>query len=168
MVKVKNSDITLTGEKLFNEISQLIEQSKVQLTTQANSTFTILLWQIGKRINEDILHFKRADYGKQIVVTLSRQLTERYGNDFEEKNLRRMMQYAGQFQDFEIVVTLSRHLSWSHLLVLIPLKSLEAKLFYAGKVASEIWGVRELRRQIANKVFERTAISSIQLHEGHP
>jgi len=50
-------------------------------------------------------------YGKQIVVTLARQLTEKYGRNFEEKNLRRMLQFAEQFQNDEIVVTLSRQLS---------------------------------------------------------
>ncbi len=163
MTKVKNSNIVLAGGQLFNELSNLIEQSQRQLVSQANSTLTLLFWQIGKRINEDILQSKRADYGRQIVVTLSRQLTEKYGRNFEEKNLRRMMQFAGQFTDMEIVVTLSRHLNWSHFLVLIPLKTREAKMFYAEKVATELWGVRELRKQIDLKAYERASIANIQL-----
>jgi len=43
------------------------------------SALTMLFWQIGARINDNILNNQRADYGKQIVVTLSRQLTEKYG-----------------------------------------------------------------------------------------
>ena len=65
---------------------------------------------------------KRADYGKQIVPTVSAQLENAYGKNFTEKNVRRMIQFAEQFSDFTIVVTLSRQLSWSHFLVLIPLK----------------------------------------------
>lgn len=72
----------------------------------ANSTLTLLFWQVGRRINEHILQNKRADYGKQIVVTLARQLTEKYGRNFEEKNLRRMLQFAEQFSDEQIVVPL--------------------------------------------------------------
>ena len=114
---------------LFNEISQLVEQSKSLVVSQANSTFTLMFWRIGRIINNSILQNKRADYGKQIVATLSRQLYEKYGKNFEEKNLRRMLQFAEQFPDEEIVVTLSRQLSWSHFLALIPLKSREAKVF---------------------------------------
>jgi predicted nuclease of restriction endonuclease-like (RecB) superfamily len=105
---------------------------------------------------------KRADNGKEIVVTVSRQLTVKYGRNFEEKNLRRMLQFAEQFKDKEIVVTLSRHLNWSHFLTLLPLKKEEAKFFYAEKIATEMWGVRELRKQIAAKNFERTAIANLQ------
>jgi hypothetical protein len=67
-----------------------------------------------KRINKNILQNKRAEYGKQIVPTLSTQLENKYGRNFTEKNVRRMLQFAEQFADKEIVVTLSRQLSWSH------------------------------------------------------
>lgn len=89
----------------------------------------LLFWQVGKRINDFILEHKRAEYGKGIVGTLSRQLEERFGRNIEEKNLRRMLQFANVFPDTEIVVTLSRHLSWSHFLILIPLKSTEKNQF---------------------------------------
>jgi predicted nuclease of restriction endonuclease-like (RecB) superfamily len=160
--------IALTEKALFNEISQLIEQSQLQLVAQANSTFTMLFWYIGNRINQSILQNKRADYGKQIVATLSRQLTEKYGRNFEEKNLRRMLQFAEQFTDKEIVVTLSRQLSWSHFLVLLPLKNPEAKLFYAKSAITQALGVRDLRRQIAGKTFERTTIANLQNASNNP
>ena len=54
---------------------------------------------------------KRAEYGKKIVTTLSQELADDYGNNFNEKNLRRMIQFAEVFPDKEIVVTLSRQLS---------------------------------------------------------
>ena len=73
-----------------------------------------------------------------------------------------MMQFADQFSDFEIVVTLSRQLSWSHFLVLIPLKNENAKFFYAKKSASDGLGVRELRESISRKEFERTTIATTQ------
>lgn len=155
-------------QALLNELSQLIEQSQLQVTAQVNSALTMLFWHIGTRINQNILQNKRADYGKQIVVTLSRQLTEKYGRNFEEKNLRRMLQFAEQFNDQQIVVTLSRQLSWSHILVLLPLKNVEAKLFYASSVANGGLGVRELRKKISNKEFERTTIANLQNTSNHP
>jgi predicted nuclease of restriction endonuclease-like (RecB) superfamily len=114
-------------------------------------------------INEEVLNNERAEYGKLIVPTLSAQLQSKYGRNFEEKNLRRMMQFSEQFADLEIVVPLARQLSWSHFLILFPLKSMEAKLFYAQKAIEEVWGKRELRNQIARKAFERNEIAKMQL-----
>ena len=95
----KTNDVTIIETDLLNELSQLIEQSKQQVAVQANSAVTILFWQIGNRINQNILQNKRAEYGKQIVPTVSAQLENKYGRNFEEKNLRRMMQFAEQFTD---------------------------------------------------------------------
>ena len=162
MAKAKKDIPIQAGQSLFTELAQLIEQSQQQVVAQANSTLTLLFWQVGKRINENILQNKRAAYGKQIVPTVSAQLEERYGKNFTEKNVRRMVQFAEQFPDIEIVVTLSRQLSWSHFLVLIPLKSSEAKLFYAQAAATQTLGVRELRKQIDSKTFERTSIANVQ------
>ncbi len=166
--KLKNTDstenqISISNEKLFGDLSKLIEQSRNQVAMQANSTLTILFWQVGKRINDDILQNQRAEYGKQIVSTVATQLEHLYGRNFTERNVRRMMQFADIFPEMQIVVTLSRQLTWSHFLVLIPLKSEESKQFYAQLAINETLGVRELRKQIANKTFERTEIANIQI-----
>ncbi|MCT1523871.1 PDDEXK nuclease domain-containing protein [Sphingobacterium hotanense] len=163
----KKSEIS-EEQVLFNELSRLIEQSQLQIVIKVNSALTMLFWHIGYRINQNILQNKRADYGKQIVVTLSRQLTEKYGRNFEEKNLRRMLQFAEQFSDEQIVGTVSRQLSWSHILILLPLKNFEAKLFYANYVAKSGLGVRELRKKISAKEFERTSIANLQNTSNHP
>ena len=76
-----------------------------------------------------------------------------------------MMQFANQFADFQIVVTLSRQLSWSHYLAILPIKTHEAKVFYANQVGNSFMSVRELRRQIALKAFERTNIADAQIIE---
>lgn len=140
-------------EHLLGELSQLIEQSRNKIAIYANSTLAILFWQVGKRINEEILKNQRAEYGKQILPILSAKLESRYGRNFTEKNVRRMIQFSDVFSDFQIVVTLSRQLSWSHFLVLIPLKSNESKQFYAELAINETLGVRDLRKRIANRIF---------------
>jgi predicted nuclease of restriction endonuclease-like (RecB) superfamily len=155
-------NIIPTEQVLFNELSTLIEQSQQQVAAQANSTLTLLFWHIGNRINNEILQNKRADYGKQIVPTLSAQLENKYGRNFELGNLRRMLQFAEQFPDVSIVVPVARQLSWSHFLILIPLKTLEAKMFYANLAAEGALGKRELRKQISIKTYERTQIANIQ------
>ena len=150
---------------LLHELTVLIEQTKVKVAVQVNSSLTLLFWHIGSRISNHILQHKRAGYGSQIVVTLSRELVARFGNNYEEKNLRRMIQFAAAFPDYENVVTLSRHLSWSHFLILIPLKNQHAQKFYAEMAGNSLLGVRELRKQISLKVFERTEAVNIHLAE---
>lgn len=106
-----NIEISNSEQVLLKSIKTLIEKSKSQVLKQANSALTMLFWQIGHHCNHFILEQQRATYGKQIIATLSRQLEEQYGRNFEEKNMRRMLQFADTFTDFEIVVTLSRQLS---------------------------------------------------------
>lgn len=149
-----------TVNKLFQDISHLIQESKTKVAAVANAEITILFWNIGNRINEDVLGNARAQYGKQIVVTLSRQLTAYYGNSYDEKKLRRMMQFAKSFPSLENVVTLSRQLSWSHFVALIPVKDDVARDFYAELCRYEKWNVRTLRKKISGMLYERTAISS--------
>jgi predicted nuclease of restriction endonuclease-like (RecB) superfamily len=158
---MKKQDLTL-DKKLVNELSLLIESSRTQVSIQVNSALTLLFWQVGDRINREILANKRAEYGKQIIPLLSIELEKQFGRNFTEKNLRRMMQFADSFSNFEIVVTLSRQLSWSHFLVLIPIKDKKARDFYSAETASNQLGVRELRLQISKKTYERTEISNIQ------
>jgi len=151
---------------LYKEISEMIEQSRRVIYSRANIETVLLFWKIGKRVNSDVLNHKRADYGKQIVISLSRKLTEKYGRSFDEKNLRRMLQFAEQFSDDEIVVSLSRQLSWSHFLALIPLKSNEAKIFYANESLNGCLGVRDLRKLISRKAYERREIADAQISAG--
>ena len=152
-------------QDLLSEVIELIENAKYQVVSYANSSLSILFWHIGQRILTQDLQNERGEYGKQIVVTLSRELVKRFGKNYEERNLWRMIQFTKQFPDIENVVTLSRQLSWSHFLILIPIKEQSARDFY-GKLAFEnSFGVRELRKQIEKKAFERIEKADIQLPE---
>lgn len=159
-----SKEISKNNEQdLLIKLSELVEYSQSKITSQANSMLTLLFWQIGKHINSFVLNNKRAEYGKQIMSTVSTYLSKKYGSNFELRNLRRMIQFAEQFNDAEIVSTLSSQLSWSHFIELLPLKKTEAKLFYAHKVAETNWGVRELRKQKDNKLYERMLVANNQL-----
>jgi len=151
-------------QDLLSDLISLVEKTKQNVVSYANSSVVVLFWHVGNKILTQTLQNKRADYGKQIVVTLSRELVERFGHNYEDKNLRRMIQFAELYPDLEIVVTLSRQLSWSHFLALIPIKKEEARTFYGKMAADGIWGVRDLRKQIGNKLYERTENANLQLH----
>ncbi len=144
---------------LVDDIRRMIEAARSSVATAVNAGLTMLYWHIGKRVLEEILRGERAEYGQEIVVSLARQLTAEYGRGFEEKNLRRMIQFAEVFQQEEIVVSLIRELSWTHFLALIPLKDPLQREFYAEMCRVERWSVRTLRKQIDSMLFERTVIS---------
>src|SRR6218665_430273 len=165
----KNTGIIAPSEQaLLTELSQLIEQSRKMLYKKANSAIIMFFWNIGNRINKEILQNKRADYGKRIVSTLSTQLKDKYGKKFELRNVQRMIQFAEQFTDIKIVSTLSTQLSWSHFVTLLPIKSQEAKLYYAQASAAQVLGIRDLRKQISAKTFERSSIANLQNTSNHP
>jgi len=106
-------------KNLFFEIQKIIEQGKQHVAQAINSGLSATYWHIGKRINDEILHNKRADYGKQVVQLLSTRLVEEYGSGFSTKNLRHMMKFAEVFPDFQIVSSLIRQLSWTHFTIII-------------------------------------------------
>ncbi|MCL1836905.1 MAG: PDDEXK nuclease domain-containing protein [Treponema sp.] len=161
--KLIKIDSSLKIDSLYKDLSSLIEKSKQKAISQAKSTVNLLFWQIGKRINDEILNNKRAEYGAQVISKLAEKLSSEYGRSFEEKNLRRMLQFAECFPEKKIVVTLSRQLSWSHFLVIIPLRTMESRLFYANLSIRNILGVRDLRHEIEMKCFERTKIANTQI-----
>ena len=144
---------------LFTDIKQLIDEARMAVSKVVASSVTALYWNIGTRINKEILRNERAEYGKQIVATLSRQLVQEYGTNFEEKNLRRMIQFAQLFNDAEIVATLWRQLSWSHFKLLIPIKNELQRDFYAQMCSVEGWSVETLRSKMNAMLFERTSLS---------
>jgi len=149
----------IDGTGVLNDIRKLIESARGRVATYANAEITMLYWKVGERIRREILQEKRAEYGQEIVPTLSAQLVQDYGNNFEVKNLWRMMQFAEYFSKEEIVVTLSRQLSWSHFIEIIPVKDTLAREFYAEMCRMERWSVRTLRKKIGSLMFERTAIA---------
>ena len=137
------------SDSLFKDLRSLIIETRQDVARQVNSALVLLYWRVGKRIRQDILKEKRADYGEEIVPTVSAQLVKEFGTGFAEKNLRRMVQFAEVFLDEPIVVTLSRQLSWSHFVAIIPLDDALKRDFYTEMCRIERWSVRTLRRKIS-------------------
>ncbi len=148
-----------TDDALLGEIRLLIEQTRLHVAQSVNSALVLMNWHIGKRINDEILKNKRAEYGEKIVSTLSRQLTAEYGKGFTNTNLVRMRQFAELFPDFEIVASLTQQLTWTHIVELLPIKYQLKREFYAEMCRIERWSVRTLREKIQGMLYERTAIS---------
>ncbi len=145
--------------KLFNDVKNIIEDGRNNVAVAVNAGLTATYWNIGKRINEDILQKKRAEYGKEILSVLGKELTEVYGKGFSSKYLRKMMRFAEVFPDMQIVASLMRQLSWTHFTIIIYLKTDLERDFYTQMCRIERWSVRGLRKKIDGMLFARTAIS---------
>lgn len=149
----------LMKRSLLRDVREMIAEARSAVAVTVNAGLTILYWQIGTRIRKDILGDHRAEYGKQILVTLSQELMAEFGPGYSPSNLSRMVALAEAFPDKEIVAALLRQLSWSHFVAILPLAKPLQRDFYAEMCRIENWSVRTLRKKIDGMLYERTALS---------
>ena len=114
---------------LIDAVKTLIERSKEQVALTVNANLSMLYWEIGKRINDEILQNKRAEYGGQVIALLSRQLQIDYGSGWSQRQLHLCTKFSEVFTDFDIVHTLCTQLSWSHIRLIIPMEDDLKRLF---------------------------------------
>jgi len=144
---------------LLEDLRRIIEEARQSVAVTVNAALTQLYWRVGKRINDEILKGERAEYGKEILATLSQELVRDYGKGFSYSALTRMLKFSDAFPDRKIVATLSQTLSWSHFCEILPLDKPLQRDFYAEMCRIERWSVRTLRRKIDSMLYERTALS---------
>lgn len=158
---MKKNSVHIISTELISDLRQIIDSARSRVASTANYELTIMYWNIGNRINRDVLNHERAEYGKQIVSQVATQLQEEYGSKgFEQRSIRRMMQFAELLPDFQIVSQLATKLSWSHFIEILPLKDPLQREFYLTMAATERWGRNTLRTKIDGMLFERTAIAT--------
>lgn len=154
------ADLAQVDEKvLITDLRGLIHAARQRIAVVANSTTTLLYWHLGRRLLSENLQEGRAEYGKQILATVSRELTTEFGRGFGYATINRAIQLSQCFPDQEIVSTLSTQLSWSHFMELLPVKEPLARDFYAELCRIERWDVRTLRKKIGGMLFQRTALA---------
>lgn len=153
------SSLTPKKEELLQDLRALIEAARGQVARVVNTGQVALYWSVGERLSREVLGGKRAAYGRQIVATVSRQLVQEYGRGFSAAGLRRMVQLVGLYPDFKICATLLRKLTWSHFLLLIPIKNNVEREFYAELCRVEGWNIKTLRAKINSRLYERTGMS---------
>ena len=107
---------------LYNRITELIEIAIRNVAVKVNSEMTLLYWNIGKDITDNVLKNKKAEYGNSVIKKLSQNLTLKYGRGYSRANLFRMIKFYEYFNDFEKFSTLSRKLSWSHFVKLLKIE----------------------------------------------
>lgn len=145
--------------QLLNSIIDLIDQTRHFVAKTVNQELTLLYWNIGKSINNEILKNDRADYGKKIIPMLSLALTNKYGVGFNKRNLQSFIKLNTVIEDIIILHTVCAKLSWSHIRTLIYIENEIKREFYIQMTVHERWSVRTLQERIDSMLFERTAIS---------
>ena len=148
-----------TSIPLVADVRQLIDAARQRVAGAVNAEVTQLYWRIGRRISTELLQGQRAEYGKQVVAELALQLTADFGRGWSEQQLRHCLRLAETFPDEQILSTVRRELSWSHLKTLIYVDDSLKREFYLEICRVERWSVRQLQERINSLLFERTAIS---------
>lgn len=147
------------GAHVISDIVEIIETAQNHVAREYNTTHVLLCWLIGHRIDQEILNFERAEYGENIVISLSKHLSSKYGKGYSRPHIFRMIKFAKLFPDRDIVSTLSRQLSWSHFILICAIDDAIKRQFYSEMSRVQNWSVRELKKQIDSMLFERTALS---------
>ena len=154
-----NKGQLIIQDPLIADVRQLIDTARQRVALAVSAELIQLYWQIGSRIGTELLQGQRANYGKQVVAELARQLTVDFGKGWSERQLQYCVRVAEIFPDAEILHTLCAQLSWSQLRLLIQIDDPLKRDFYLEICRVGHWSVCQLQKRIKSLLFERTAIS---------
>jgi len=169
---MENKKITVRNyNNLLDKIANIFSEARGKVVREINRAQVLAYWEIGREIIEFEQKGKtRAEYGKELIDRLSKDLTEKFGRGFSSTNLKMMRLF---YQNFPIRQTLSDEsqkpqtlsskfepmLSWSHYCELLKVEETLARSFYEQEAIQNNWSVRELKRQINSMLFERLSLS---------
>ncbi|MBT2623599.1 PDDEXK nuclease domain-containing protein [Chryseobacterium sp. ISL-6] len=143
--------------ELLDNIGSTIEIARQNAVRAVNTELVKANWEIGRHIVEFEQHGQeRAEYGSNLLSTLSKDLKKRYGKGFGRRNILDMRRFYLTYQKWQAVPA---KLSWTHMVTLLGVSDDTARKFYEKQTVLENWGYRELDRQINSSLFERLALS---------
>ena len=149
----------IASTHLANKISELLISARQKVVQTVNQTMVLTYFEIGKMIvTEEQQGKERADYGKQIIKSLSKRLTSQFGKGFSQRNLEQIRQF---YLVYSKTQTLSAefNLSWSHYMKLMRIDDEIERKFYEIESHKNNWSLRELNRQYDSALFTRLALS---------
>ena len=146
---------------IFFRISEFIEQARKKVAATIDQEMILLYWNIGKTIKEEIIKSERAEYGKQIVQSLSALLTHKYGRGYSSQNLWYMIQLYENYQILQSLLGEFKGLTWTHIINILPIKDKLKRKFYSTLCLKERWSTRTLQNRINSLLYERTGLSHL-------
>ncbi len=147
----------------FGEVVDLIQQARQRAFHAVNTELIDLYWQVGEYISRKL---ETATWGEGVVDQLARYIARKHPDikGFTRRNLFRMRQFYETYRSDKKVAPLVRQLSWTHnLLILSRSKRSEEREFYLRLCLRERWSKRELERQLAGALFERTVLAPLKV-----
>lgn len=159
---------TVTNQ-LAQRISELLTEARGRIVQSVNHTMVLTYYEIGRMIvHEEQNGNERADYGKQLIKTLSIKLTADFGKGFSQRNLEQMRQFylvyskaqtlSAEFESNDKPVR-KFQLSWSHYLKLMRIEDVDERNFYEIESYKNNWSLRELERQYNTALYTRLSLS---------
>jgi predicted nuclease of restriction endonuclease-like (RecB) superfamily len=134
-----------------------MKTAQTNIVSEINTTMLNTYWQIGRTIvkREQNGNLK-AQYGKKLLLELSKRLTKELGKGYSRSNLYNMRELYLQYPKIQ---TASGKLTYSHYLELLSVQDKDARAFYEQECINSRWSVKELNRQIGTSLFERLLLS---------
>ena len=183
MVTIQNNSVVNTKDnKLYQDTCYIIEQAQETAYHAVNETLIKRNWLLGMRINIEVLQSRRAEYGEQIISTLSKSLKQKYGEGFTKTNIYNYISFYKTWPEFfhavsgesgkifeeyilhalggkneNIVNVLCSQtpirLSWTHYRIILQENKQEARDWYVHEAAREMWGTRTLQRNVSSQYW---------------
>ena len=144
-------------DRVYDHIRSVLTEARNRAYQAINSAMVAAYWEIGRVIvEEEQQGAQRAEYGKQIIASLSERLRCDFGKGFDRSNLWNMRAF---FLGYPKLDALRRELSWTHYRILLRVENSDARSFYENEAVGAGWSTRQLQRQVASLLFERLALS---------
>ena len=150
--------MNLINNNIIEQIKDIIINSRNKISYEINNTMVLAYWNVGRIIVENEQNGNiKAEYGKQIIKDLSKELRKILGSGFSVSNLFNMKKF---YIIYPKIQTVSGKLSWSHYCELLSIENDDERSFYEKECINSNWSVRELKRQIDTSLFERLLLSN--------
>jgi predicted nuclease of restriction endonuclease-like (RecB) superfamily len=158
-------DIEINRNKLIESIKEIILNARKTVAINVNHELIAAYWNIGKVIvDNEKANNADTTSSRQIILELSKKLSEEIGKGFSRSNLFNMRKFYMEYPDIQ---TLSGQLTWSHICELLIIEDVKKRGFYENETISSSWSVRELKRQIDSSLFERLILSKGKANKEH-
>jgi predicted nuclease of restriction endonuclease-like (RecB) superfamily len=160
----------------INDIKKILENARNTTYAVANTEMIKAYWLIGRKIVEEQQQGKgRAEYGKEVIKSVSKELTESFGKGFSERTVREFRQFYMAFSDLLIIENEDENfwrtpsaisvnpiwrtpfakLHWSHYQRVIRVKDKAVRAYYLTEAAEQNWPIRTLDRNISTLYYQR-------------
>ena len=150
----------MTIEHTIAEVKNILAQARQKAYTAVNTAMVEAYWLIGKRIVEEEQNGdKRAAYGEEILITLSKELTREFGKGFSYANLRNFRQFYLTYPDSEICYAVRSKLTWTHHRLIMRVENPAAREYYLKECEMQNWSSRVLERNITTFYYQRLLAS---------